>query len=96
MRANVVTVSPGFRSWLAFWGLRRNIVPGHSQGVAATLPTWPWPSTPEAEPRVTKTGTVLSPEIEEDLADEAEAGYDLEVDAQRRVGRPSLGRGVSP
>jgi hypothetical protein len=43
-----------------------------------------------------KSGTVLTPEIEEALADEAEAGYDLEVATPRKVGRPSLGRGVSP
>jgi len=44
----------------------------------------------------TKTGAVLTSEIEEDLADEAETGYDLEVAVPRKVGRPSLGRGVSP
>ena len=44
----------------------------------------------------TKSGTVLTPEVEEELADEAEAGYDLEVATPRKVGRPSLGRGVSP
>ncbi len=44
----------------------------------------------------TKTGSVLTPAIEEDLADEAEGGYDLEVAVPRKVGRPSLGGGVSP
>ena len=39
---------------------------------------------------------VLAPEIEEEVADEAEAGYGLTVAAARKVGRPSLGRGVSP
>jgi len=49
-----------------------------------------------ARVRRTKSGAVLTPEIEEELADEAEAGYDLEVATPRRAGRPSLGRGVSP
>ena len=44
----------------------------------------------------TNSGGVLTPEIEEKLADEAEAGYDLEFATPRKVGRPSLGRGVSP
>lgn len=44
----------------------------------------------------TKTGTVLTPEIEEALADEAEAGYDLDSARPVPTGRPSLGRGVSP
>jgi len=44
----------------------------------------------------TKTGAVLTPEIEEDLANEAETGYELQVTVPRKVGRPSLGRGVSP
>jgi len=44
----------------------------------------------------TKSGAVLTAEIEEVLADEAEAGYDLEVAVPRKVGRPSLDRGVSP
>lgn len=37
---------------------------------------------------VTKTGTPLTPEVIEHLADEAEQGYDLAK--ARRVGRPSL------
>ena len=48
-----------------------------------------------ARVRRTKSGAVLTPDIEEALADEAEAGYDLEVVTPRKVGRPSLGRGVS-
>ena len=44
----------------------------------------------------TKSGAVLTPEIEKELADEAQAGYDLEVATPRKIGRPSLGRGVSP
>jgi hypothetical protein len=44
----------------------------------------------------TKGGTVLSATIERALADEAEAGYDLRAAKRRRVGRPSLARGVSP
>ncbi|MGH9090936.1 MAG: ribbon-helix-helix protein, CopG family [Acidimicrobiales bacterium] len=49
-----------------------------------------------ARVRRTKSGTVLTPEVEQELANEAEAGYDLEVATPRKVGRPSLGRGVSP
>lgn len=49
-----------------------------------------------ARVRKTKSGAALTPKVEEALADEAEAGYDLEVATPRRVGRPSLGRGVSP
>lgn len=49
-----------------------------------------------ARVRRAKSGAVLIPEIEEALADEAGAGYDLEVATPRKVGRPSLGRGVSP
>jgi len=37
---------------------------------------------------VTKGGTILTEEVVERLADEAEAGYDLSK--ARRVGRPSL------
>ena len=44
----------------------------------------------------TKTGTVLTPEMEEALADEAEAGYDLTLSRSKRTGRPSLSKGVSP
>jgi hypothetical protein len=39
--------------------------------------------------------TVTNDEIER-LADEAEAGYDLEQAERQHLGRPSLGRGVSP
>lgn len=49
-----------------------------------------------ARGRRTKGGAVLTPEIEEELADEADAGYELEGAVPRKVGRPSLGRGVSP
>ena len=49
-----------------------------------------------ARVRKTKSGAALTPKVEEALADEAEAGYDLEVATPRRVGRPSLGLGVSP
>lgn len=41
-----------------------------------------------------KDGTPLSEEMADRLADEAERGYDLSKG--RRVGRPSLGEGVSP
>jgi predicted HicB family RNase H-like nuclease len=41
-----------------------------------------------------KHGTQLTEELAEQLADEAERGYDLKEG--RRVGRPSLGEGVSP
>jgi hypothetical protein len=44
----------------------------------------------------TKAGTVLTPKIEETLADEAEAGYDLDSARTKRIGRPSLGHGTSP
>ncbi len=44
----------------------------------------------------TKGGTELTPELEEALADEAEAGYDLTSAQPVRTGRPSLGRGTSP
>ena len=45
----------------------------------------------------TKSGTEISPEVAEALADEAERGYDLSKARRRRVGRPSLaGRGASP
>lgn len=44
----------------------------------------------------TNSGTVLSHEIEEALADEAESGYDLSAARRTPTGRPSLGRGVSP
>jgi predicted HicB family RNase H-like nuclease len=41
-----------------------------------------------------KDGTVLTEELADELAEEAERGYDLSLG--RRVGRPSLGRGQSP
>lgn len=42
-----------------------------------------------------RSGTAITDEVAERLADEAEAGYDLS--RGRRVGRPSLeGKGVSP
>jgi hypothetical protein len=41
------------------------------------------------KPPVTRTGVVVTSELAEKLADEAEAGYDLS--RGRRVGRPSLG-----
>jgi len=44
----------------------------------------------------TKGGAVLTPEVEEALADEAEAGYDLTKAKAVRTGRPSLSRGTSP
>lgn len=44
----------------------------------------------------TKTGTVLTPEVEEVLADEAQAGYDLDLARPVPTGRPSLGQGISP
>ncbi len=49
-----------------------------------------------ARVRRTKSGAVLTSGVEEELADEAEAGCDLEAATPRRVGRPSLGRGISP
>jgi hypothetical protein len=44
----------------------------------------------------TKSGTVLTHEVEEALADEAEAGYDLGAARPTPTGRPSLSRGISP
>lgn len=44
----------------------------------------------------TKSGTVLTHEIEDALAEEAEAGYDLGAARPTPTGRPSLDRGVSP
>lgn len=44
-----------------------------------------------------KAGTVITPELADALADEAERGYDLAKAKRRRVGRPSLaGAGASP
>lgn len=46
---------------------------------------------------VTKSGAVITEEIAERLADEAEEGYDLSNARRQYVGRPSLGEnGVSP
>jgi len=38
-------------------------------------------------------GDLITPEIEEALADEAERGYDLSKGRRRYIGRPSLGAG---
>lgn len=47
--------------------------------------------------RRTRSGTEVSPAIADELAAEAERGYDLSDAKRRRVGRPSLGtRGASP
>ena len=46
---------------------------------------------------ISKSGTVITEEIAEELAKEAERGYDLDRLKRRFVGRPSLGeKGVSP
>jgi hypothetical protein len=48
------------------------------------------------KPLRTRAGTVLTPEMIDALAEEAESGYDLSK-AKLVVGRPSLGEGgVSP
>ncbi len=44
----------------------------------------------------TKSGKVLTERDLDELAREAEAGYDLTRARTRRVGRPSLGHGTSP
>lgn len=45
----------------------------------------------------TRSGTVITQEIADELAEEAERGYDLDRLKRRFVGRPSLGpNGVSP
>jgi hypothetical protein len=45
----------------------------------------------------TKSGAVITEEIADRLADEAERGYDLSKAKRQYVGRPSLGAGgVSP
>ncbi len=46
--------------------------------------------------RKLRNGQVLSEELIESLAREAEAGYDPATIRPRRVGRPSLGEGTSP
>lgn len=43
-----------------------------------------------------RNGQPLTEELVEDLAREAEAGYDLAAIRPPRVGRPSLGEGTSP
>lgn len=46
---------------------------------------------------ITPSGTVITEEIAEELAEEAERGYDISRLERRFVGRPSLGQeGVSP
>jgi CRISPR-associated endonuclease/helicase Cas3 len=42
------------------------------------------------------SGTVITDAIIDELADEADAGYDLRRAQRRQVGRPSLGAGTSP
>ena len=44
----------------------------------------------------TKLGTAVTDRDVEELAREAEMGYDLTTAKRRRVGRPSLSRGTSP
>ncbi|MBV8529638.1 MAG: CopG family transcriptional regulator [Candidatus Dormibacteraeota bacterium] len=44
----------------------------------------------------TRSGKVLTDRDVEDLAREAEAGYDLAQAKRRKVGRPSLSVGTSP
>ncbi len=47
-------------------------------------------------PLMTKSGDVLTDEVIEALAREAEEGYDLSLARRERVGRPPLGTGPSP
>lgn len=49
----------------------------------------------ESSEHETRSGTDITPEIADALADEAERGYDLTKARRRRVGRPSLGAGGS-
>jgi CRISPR-associated endonuclease/helicase Cas3 len=52
--------------------------------------------TTQKKPR-TKSGAEISPRVADELATEAERGYDLSKARRQRVGRPSLaGRGASP
>lgn len=45
----------------------------------------------------TRSGTSLTKKVVDELADEAERGYDLEKAKRVRMGRPALGEGgVSP
>lgn len=51
----------------------------------------------EGPPWVTASGRVITEEIAEELADEAERAYDVSELRRQYVGRPSLGRqGISP
>jgi predicted HicB family RNase H-like nuclease len=43
-----------------------------------------------------KTGEAVTSKLIDELADEAEKGYDLSKAKRRRVGRPSLASGTSP
>jgi CRISPR-associated endonuclease/helicase Cas3 len=43
-----------------------------------------------------QSGKTISEAMIEELADEAEVGYDLSQAERRPVGRPSLGAGTSP
>jgi hypothetical protein len=43
----------------------------------------------------TRSGVEITPELEDQLAAEAERGYDLSQARRRPVGRPSLGNGGS-
>lgn len=46
---------------------------------------------------MTASGRVITEEVAEELADEAERGYDISELRRQYVGRPSLGRqGISP
>jgi CRISPR-associated endonuclease/helicase Cas3 len=48
------------------------------------------------EIKAKQSGVTITDEMIEELAREAQAGYDLRRARRRRVGRPSLGSGVSP
>lgn len=48
------------------------------------------------EAKAKRSGTVITDALVQELAREAEGGYDLTRARRRRVGRPSLGTGVSP
>lgn len=46
---------------------------------------------------ITQSGTVITEDVAEELAEEAERGYDVEHLERRFAGRPSLGAGgISP
>src|SRR5581483_6768541 len=51
---------------------------------------------PSDAAKATHSGTVITDALVDELADEAEAGYDLRRAERRQVGRPSLGAGTSP